>query len=164
LTDPSKRGKINQFKDGSPSPPPSAPLCLSSSISHLLAMADPPHWLPLTEESIRSAHSLIKPYIHQTPVLTSKTLNRIASTPQSAEALVGTPFEGQPPANPKLNFFFKCENYQRIGAFKARGAFHAVLRLVQTKGADEVRRRGVIAHSSGIVATKAERVKNNVNY
>jgi len=109
-------------------------------------MTDPSHWLPLTEESIRSAYTLIQPYIHRTPVLTSKTLNRIASTPQS---LVGTPFDGQPPAHPKLNFFFKCENYQRTGAFKVRGAFHAALRLVQTKGLDEVRRRGLITHSSG---------------
>ncbi|KAI9783810.1 MAG: hypothetical protein M1839_003146 [Geoglossum umbratile] len=112
-------------------------------------MADPSHWLPLTEESIFSAYSLIQPYICRTSVLTSKTLNRIASIPQSAEALVGTEFEGQRPANPKFNFFFKCENFQRTGAFKARGAFHAVLRLIQTKGTDEVRRRGVITHSAG---------------
>lgn len=122
------------------------------STFHLLIMAEPLHWLPITEESILSAYSLIEPYIHRTAVLTSKTLNRIASTPQSAEALIGTEFEGERPANPKLNFFFKCENYQRTGAFKARGAFHAVLRLLQLKGADEVRRRGVIAHSAGIVA------------
>jgi len=122
-------------------------------------MTDPSHWLPLTEESIRSAYTLIQPYIHRTPVLTSKTLNRIASTPQS---LVGTPFDGQPPAHPKLNFFFKCENYQRTGAFKVRGAFHAALRLVQTKGLDEVRRRGLITHSSGIAiefTTKSESVE-----
>ncbi|KAL2375715.1 threonine dehydratase [Blastomyces gilchristii SLH14081] len=112
-------------------------------------MTDPTHWLPLTTSNVLAAHDLVKPYIHETPILTSKTLNRIASTPQAAEALVGTPFEGQPPAQPKINFFFKCENLQRIGAFKARGAFHALLRAVQVMGEEEVRRRGVVTHSSG---------------
>ncbi|PGH00341.1 threonine dehydratase [Blastomyces parvus] len=112
-------------------------------------MTDPSHWLPLTTANVLAAHDLIKPYIHETPVLTSKTLNRIASTPQPAEALIGTPYEGQPPAQPKINFFFKCENLQRIGAFKARGAFHALLRAVQVLGEEEVRRRGVATHSSG---------------
>ncbi|EER37854.1 pyridoxal-5'-phosphate-dependent enzyme [Histoplasma capsulatum H143] len=100
-------------------------------------MIDPSHWLPLTTSNVLAAHARIKPYIHETPILTSKTLNRIASTPQSPEALAGTPFEGQPPAQPKINFFFKCENLQRIGAFKARGAFHALLRAVQVLGEEE---------------------------
>ncbi|EEH03259.1 serine racemase [Histoplasma capsulatum G186AR] len=112
-------------------------------------MTDPSHWLPLTTSNVIAAHARIKPDIHETPILTSKTLNRIASTPQSPEALAGTPFEGQPPAQPKINFFFKCENLQRIGAFKARGAFHALLRAVQVLGEEEVRRRGVVTHSSG---------------
>lgn len=106
-----------------------------------------------TPQSIHSAYTLIQPYIHRTPLLTNQTLNTIASTPQSPESLTGTPFEGQPPAHPKLRFFFKCENLQRIGAFKARGAFHALLRLVEERGADEVMRRGVITHSSGIPPT-----------
>ena len=75
--------------------------------------------------------------------------DRIASTPQTPESLIGTPYEGQEAARPKFRFFFKCENYQRIGAFKARGAFHALLRLIEELGEDEVRRRGVITHSSG---------------
>ncbi|OXV08764.1 hypothetical protein Egran_03470 [Elaphomyces granulatus] len=112
-------------------------------------MTDPSHWLPLTEESILSAHSLIQPYIQRTPLLTSESLNRIASAPQKEEALVGTEFEGQQPANPKMSFFLKCENFQRTRAFKVRGAFHAMLRLIQTKGIDEVRRSGVITHSAG---------------
>jgi threonine dehydratase len=113
-------------------------------------MTSATHLLPLNEENIRAAHAIIKPYIHHTPVLTSKTLNCIASTPQSPETLVDTPFEGKAPAKPKINFFFKCENYQRIGAFKPRGAFHAVLRLLAVEGEEEVRRRGVVTHSSGI--------------
>jgi threonine dehydratase len=103
----------------------------------------------LTPDAVCSAYALIQPYVHRTPLLTCQTLNTIASTPQSAESLVGTPFEGQTPANPKFRFFFKCENYQRIGAFKARGAFHALLRLLAERGEEEVKRRGVITHSSG---------------
>lgn len=103
----------------------------------------------LTPSAITSAHALIKPYIHTTPLLTNTTLNNLASTPQSIESLKDTPYEGQVPATPKFRFFFKCENYQRIGAFKARGAFHALLRLIEEEGEDAVRARGVITHSSG---------------
>lgn len=112
-------------------------------------MTDQKNWLPLTEDSVRKAHQIIKPHVHRTPVLTSKTLNRIASSPQTREALVGTPYEGWTPASPKINFFFKCENYQRIGAFKIRGAFHALRRLLDERGEEDVRKRGVITHSSG---------------
>jgi threonine dehydratase len=105
--------------------------------------------LPLTRESIIAAHALIKPHIHTTPVLTNTTLSNLASTPQDPGALKGTPWEGQEPAKPKIRLFFKAENFQKIGAFKVRGAFHAVLRLVEEKGIEEVRRRGVVTHSSG---------------
>ncbi|KAJ5639119.1 uncharacterized protein N7484_006981 [Penicillium longicatenatum] len=103
----------------------------------------------LTPAAIHEAYELIKPYVHLTPLLTCKTLDQIASTPQTPEALVGTPFEGQTPAKPQIRFHFKCENLQRIGAFKARGAHHALLRLIQEQGEEEVKRRGVITHSSG---------------
>ncbi|KAJ5115720.1 hypothetical protein N7456_000068 [Penicillium angulare] len=102
----------------------------------------------LTPAAIRAAHELIKPYIHLTPLLTCATLDKIASTPQTAEALAGTPFEGQTPATPNFRFHFKCENLQRIGAFKARGAHHALLRLIEERGEEEVKKRGVITHSS----------------
>ncbi|KAI9926100.1 hypothetical protein ASPWEDRAFT_109249 [Aspergillus wentii DTO 134E9] len=103
----------------------------------------------LTPSAVHSAYDLIKPYVHRTPLLTCKTIDKIASTPQSPEALVGTPFEGHTPAQPKFRFFFKCENYQRIGAFKARGAFHGLIRLIEELGEEEVKKRGVITHSSG---------------
>lgn len=103
----------------------------------------------LTPSAIHEAYSLIQPYVHRTPLLTCQTLNTIASAPQSPEALSGTSSEGQTPANPKFRFFFKCENYQRIGAFKARGAFHALLRLIAERGQEDVQKRGVITHSSG---------------
>lgn len=106
--------------------------------------------LSLTRDSVVAAHALIKPHIHTTPVLTNTTLSNLASTPQSAEALRGTPWEGQEPAKPRIRLFFKAENFQKIGAFKVRGAFHAVLRLVEEKGIEEVRRKGVVTHSSGM--------------
>ncbi|KAE8153160.1 tryptophan synthase beta subunit-like PLP-dependent enzyme [Aspergillus avenaceus] len=100
----------------------------------------------LSPSSITQAHTLIKPHIHRTPVLTNQTLNRLASTPQPASADQEPEVE---PAHPRFRFFFKCENLQRIGAFKARGAFHALLRLIEERGEDEVRKRGVVTHSSG---------------
>lgn len=103
----------------------------------------------LTPEAILAAYQLVQPFVYSTPLLTNTTLNKLASTPQTPESLIGTPYEGQPPANPTFRFFFKCENYQRIGAFKARGAFHALLRLILERGESEVKKRGVITHSSG---------------
>lgn len=112
----------------------------------------------LTPAAIQAAYGLIQPHVHRTPLLTCKTLDTIASTPQSTEALVGTLFEGQTPARPQFRFFFKCENFQRIGAFKARGAFHALLRLLEERG-EEVKRRGVITHSSGIFWSSVAQVQ-----
>ncbi|KAI7075167.1 tryptophan synthase beta subunit-like PLP-dependent enzyme, partial [Hortaea werneckii] len=52
-------------------------------------------------------------------------------------------------AKPTVRLFFKSENQQKIGAFKARGAFHALGRLIEENGIDSVRARGVVTHSSG---------------
>ena len=112
-------------------------------------MADVTKTLPLERSSVESAHKLIKQYIHRTPVLTCTTLNELASRPQHPEALIGTAFEGQSPTKPRINFFFKCENYQRIGAFKSRGAFHALSRL-----SDGELKHGVVTHSSGIASLR----------
>jgi threo-3-hydroxy-L-aspartate ammonia-lyase len=73
-------------------------------------------------EDIAAAHERIKPQAKRTPVLTSSTV----------DALVGA------------KVFFKCENFQRMGAFKFRGAFNALSQLNP-----EQRKRGVIAFSSG---------------
>src|SRR5437762_4428353 len=73
-------------------------------------------------DSIRAAHERIRPYIHRTPVLTSSRLNQASGA----------------------SLFFKCENFQKIGAFKARGATNAVFSLD-----DVTARRGVATHSSG---------------
>jgi threonine dehydratase len=99
---------------------------------------------PLTRDSVIEAAKLIEKYIHRTPVHTSTTLTTFASTPQSPEDLVGTEWQGEEPARPKIRLFFKCENYQKIGAFKARGAFHAISKLTPDQ-----RSKGVMTHSSG---------------
>jgi len=75
-----------------------------------------------TLSDIRDAHARIKPYIHWTPVMSSKQINNIFGA----------------------EIFFKCENFQKVGAFKFRGATNAVLKLTE-----EERRKGVVAHSSG---------------
>ena len=75
-----------------------------------------------TLSDIQSAHTSIKPFIHHTPVLTSRQLNRIFG----------------------CELFFKCENFQKVGAFKFRGATNAVLSL-----REDQKRKGVVTHSSG---------------
>jgi len=79
----------------------------------------------ITKEDLLACHARIKPYIHKTPVLTSKALDQIAG----------------------CELFFKCENFQRMGAFKMRGATNAALRL----SADQ-RAKGLVTHSSGNMA------------
>lgn len=76
----------------------------------------------LTLADIHAAHARIADKIHRTPVLTSATL----------DALCGS------------QLFFKCENFQKIGAFKARGAANAVFALTAAEAAN-----GVATHSSG---------------
>ncbi|KAL1622924.1 hypothetical protein SLS56_008532 [Neofusicoccum ribis] len=106
-------------------------------------MADVSKCPPLSRESVAAAHQAIKPHVHFTPVLTCTTLSNFASTPQAGDDLKGTEYEGGAPARPKIKLFFKCENYQRVGAFKARGAFHALSRLT-----DAELTKGVVTHSS----------------
>lgn len=110
-------------------------------------MADISTCPPLTRSSVIEAHEKIKSHVHLTPTLTCQTLTTLASTPQTASALTGTEWQDQSPANPKINLYFKCENHQRIGAFKARGAFHALSRLRSTH--PDRLSKGVVTHSSG---------------
>ena len=72
--------------------------------------------------NVRAAHERIRPYVHRTPVLTNSWLNDAC----------------------RATLFFKCENFQKVGAFKARGATNAVFALD-----DETAQRGVATHSSG---------------
>lgn len=114
-------------------------------------MADLSTCPPLTRDSVIQAGKLIKDFVHYTPVLTNRTLSDLASTARSSEDLKGTRWEGRTPAKPVLRLWFKCENMQRIGAFKARGAFHAIERLKQEPGWWEGggKEKGVATHSSG---------------
>ena len=78
--------------------------------------------MKITKESISEAHERIQPYIERTPVLTSASLNELAG----------------------CQLYFKCENFQKVGAFKARGATNAALKLSK-----EERAKGLATHSSG---------------
>ena len=106
--------------------------------------------LDFSRKGVQEAHVLVKPYIHRTPVITSSTLDEIASSPQSVESLAATEWAGKKAAKPVIRLFFKCENLQKIGAFKARGAFHALERLrSDPEIAASLAQKGVVTHSSG---------------
>ena len=76
----------------------------------------------MTKESYLQICEKIAPYVHRTPVLSSQLINEISG----------------------CEVFFKCENFQKMGAFKMRGATNAILNLSQ-----EDRAKGVVTHSSG---------------
>ena len=73
-------------------------------------------------KDVQAAVKRIGPYVHNTPVLTSSTIDRML----------------------RATVYFKCENFQRGGAFKIRGAVNAIQQL-----SEDERARGVITHSSG---------------
>ena len=75
-----------------------------------------------TFDDVLAAHERIRPHVHETPVFTSSTFNRLTGA----------------------ELFFKCENFQKAGVFKARGASNAVFSL-----SDEQADKGVATHSSG---------------
>jgi threonine dehydratase len=77
---------------------------------------------PPTWEAILAAHARISPRIHRTPVLTSASLNTMSGA----------------------QLFFKCENLQKTGSFKIRGASNAILSLTEEQAA-----RGIVTQSSG---------------
>jgi len=76
----------------------------------------------ISKKNLLDTHQRIKPYIHNTPVLSSGLIDQIAGA----------------------QLYFKCENFQKMGAFKMRGAINAILQL-----SDEQKKRGVATHSSG---------------
>jgi threonine dehydratase len=87
-----------------------------SEIDMLMSLNLPPF------DEIRAAAARLAPYIHKTPVLRSRSLNEICDA----------------------DLYFKCENFQRMGAFKMRGAMNAILQL-----SDKQKQKGVATHSSG---------------
>jgi len=76
----------------------------------------------ISKENLLDTHKRIKPFIHNTPVLSSSLINEIVGA----------------------EIHFKCENFQKMGAFKMRGALNAILQL-----SDEQKKKGVATHSSG---------------
>lgn len=76
----------------------------------------------MTKSELNAVHRRILPYIHQTSVLTSRLIDEIAGA----------------------QLFFKCENFQKMGAFKMRGAANAILQL-----SEQQKDKGVVTHSSG---------------
>ena len=76
----------------------------------------------MQKQVLLNTHDRISSYIHKTPVLTSRSINTISGS----------------------NLYFKCENFQRMGAYKIRGATNAILQL-----SDAARAKGVVTHSSG---------------
>lgn len=78
--------------------------------------------MEISKQKIIEAHERIIKYVHHTPILTSETINR----------------------RTEAEIFFKCENFQKVGAFKFRGASNAVLSLTS-----EEKKFGVATHSSG---------------
>jgi threonine dehydratase len=94
------------------------------------------HPVTITRSTILEASERISGYINHTPVLTSQTVDRLLDA----------------------SIFFKCENFQKVGAFKARGATNAVLSLT-----GEQLTRGVCTHSSGNHAQALARAAKLVN-
>ncbi|MCO6479796.1 MAG: pyridoxal-phosphate dependent enzyme [Phaeodactylibacter sp.] len=82
---------------------------------------NPLHHIP-TAADIRATHEAIRPMIHRTPALTCRSIDEMAGA----------------------RLFFKCENFQKVGAFKMRGAGSAALRL-----SEKEKERGLATHSSG---------------
>jgi threonine dehydratase len=80
------------------------------------------NYQPPTWDDIREAHARIASHIHRTPVLTSHSLDAMASA----------------------QFFFKCDNFQKTGSFKIRGAANAILSLTEAEAA-----HGIVTPSSG---------------
>ncbi len=78
--------------------------------------------MKITKEAVELAAKTIGPYIHRTPVLTNKSINELTG----------------------IDFYFKCENFQKIGAFKIRGGMNATLSLSPAQ-----LKNGIATHSSG---------------
>ena len=76
----------------------------------------------MNKSDLIECHNRIKPFIHNTPVIKSSLINEMA----------------------QADIYFKCDNFQKMGAFKMRGATNAILQL-----SEDEKRKGVVTHSSG---------------
>ncbi|MBL4664202.1 MAG: pyridoxal-phosphate dependent enzyme, partial [Flavobacteriaceae bacterium] len=88
-----------------------------------------------TKQDIDAVCVRVQPYVHRTPVLTSTLLNELSGS----------------------TLYFKCENFQKMGAFKMRGAVNAILQLT-----DAQKQAGVVTHSSGNFAQAVSLAARNL--
>ncbi len=89
----------------------------------------------MIKEDLQVSYDRIRPYIHHTPVLQSRQLSAMVDA----------------------DVYFKCENFQRSGSFKIRGAVNAILELSETD-----RQNGVVTHSSGNFAQAVSLSARNI--
>ena len=89
----------------------------------------------MTKQILLDCQKRIAPFVHNTSVLTSQAINELLSA----------------------NVFFKCENFQKMGAFKMRGALNAIMQLSETQKA-----KGVVTHSSGNFAQAVSLAAKNL--
>nr|WP_321236644.1 pyridoxal-phosphate dependent enzyme [uncultured Psychroserpens sp.] len=90
----------------------------------------------MTKENLIACHNRIKPFIHNTPVLSSRLINNIVGA----------------------NLHFKCDNFQKMGSYKMRGATNAIMQL-----SNEQRAKGVVTHSSGNFAQALSLAAQSLN-
>ena len=88
-----------------------------------------------SQQDVQQAFERVVSHVHQTPVLTSRLLDELSGA----------------------SIFFKCENFQKMGAFKMRGAINAILQLPQAD-----RAKGVVTHSSGNFAQAVSLAAKNL--
>lgn len=89
-----------------------------------------------TKQDFEEAYRRVSPFVHRTPVLTSTLLNELSGA----------------------DIYFKCENFQKMGAFKMRGAVNAIMQL-----GEEQKQAGVVTHSSGNFAQALSLAAKNLN-
>jgi threonine dehydratase len=88
-----------------------------------------------SRKEVQDARERVRPYVHNTPVITSRLIDEISG------AVI----------------YFKCENFQKMGAFKMRGAVNAILQLTGVE-----RKKGVVTHSSGNFAQALSLASKNL--
>jgi hypothetical protein len=98
--------------------------------------------IPITPDFVHRAHSMIQERVTKTPVLTSKALSNMAT-------LQVRPEEPLQKLRSPVELYFKCENMQKTGSFKFRGALNSVVSM-----SDEQLKRGLVTTSSGTTSCK----------
>ncbi|MGK0499198.1 MAG: threonine dehydratase [Oceanicoccus sp.] len=91
--------------------------------------------LLMNKNHLQEVYNRVQPHIHKTPVLHSRLMNELSA----------------------CEIYFKCENFQKAGAFKIRGATNAILKLTEKE-----RSRGVVTHSSGNFAQAVSLAAKNL--